>query len=400
MASDAQMLVDELCAHLNAPVVLEDREHRTVAYSRQAGTIDALRADSILQRTTSSEVVRWFRSFGILEARHPLHIPALAERGILPRVCAPARYRDQLLGFLWLIEAEEPIGERELAEIERAAGHAALVLFEERKGHQFVAHALANLFSSSEEVREAAARQLGEQALVQENDAVAVVVLQLSPFEGMHGCLIEEALSSAGWQVPSGSMLQVAYRDHGAVLVRLHAVEDDAMALDIAQRARELLWRRVGRGAQRAPRVIAAIGDPQLGASRAFSSYRQARTAAKVASVIGELGEVVRWRDLGAFRALAQLSSHDAMDPRVAALLNSGDDAIVATLETYLDLAGDAKATAERLHLHRGTLYYRLEKAERIAGIDMRDGLDRLAVHLGLKLARLIGPGTRQRDED
>ena len=61
------------------------------------------------------------------------------------------------------------------------------------------------------------------------------------------------------------------------------------------------------------------------------------------------------------------------------------------TLETYLDLAGDAKASAERLSLHRGTLYYRLQKAERIAGVDMRSGGDRLALHLGFKLARLLG---------
>jgi DNA-binding PucR family transcriptional regulator len=64
---------------------------------------------------------------------------------------------------------------------------------------------------------------------------------------------------------------------------------------------------------------------------------------------------------------------------------------VITTLETYLDLAGDAKASAERLSLHRGTLYYRLRKAERIAGVDLRSGGDRLALHLGFKLARLIG---------
>ncbi len=64
---------------------------------------------------------------------------------------------------------------------------------------------------------------------------------------------------------------------------------------------------------------------------------------------------------------------------------------MITTLETYLDLAGDAKASAERLSLHRGTLYYRLQKAERIAGVDLGSGSDRLALHLGFKLARLIG---------
>ena len=72
-------------------------------------------------------------------------------------------------------------------------------------------------------------------------------------------------------------------------------------------------------------------------------------------------------------------------------LLPTPDGPVITTLETYLDLAGDAKASAEQLSLHRGTLYYRLQKAERIAGVDLRSGCDRLALHLGFKLARLIG---------
>ena len=67
------------------------------------------------------------------------------------------------------------------------------------------------------------------------------------------------------------------------------------------------------------------------------------------------------------------------------------DESVIDTLETFLDLAGEVKATAEALHLHRGTMYYRLEKAQRLAGIDIHNGQDRLAVHLGLKLARLLG---------
>jgi PucR-like helix-turn-helix protein len=63
----------------------------------------------------------------------------------------------------------------------------------------------------------------------------------------------------------------------------------------------------------------------------------------------------------------------------------------VTTLEVYLDLGCDAKAASERLHLHRATLYYRLEKVARLTDANLRDGNDRLALHLGFKLARLAG---------
>jgi DNA-binding PucR family transcriptional regulator len=63
----------------------------------------------------------------------------------------------------------------------------------------------------------------------------------------------------------------------------------------------------------------------------------------------------------------------------------------VDTLETYLELAGDARATAEALSLHRATLYYRLNRIEEITGARLKTGDDRLALHLGLRLARLSG---------
>ena len=51
----------------------------------------------------------------------------------------------------------------------------------------------------------------------------------------------------------------------------------------------------------------------------------------------------------------------------------------------------DAKATYERLHIHRATLYYRLQKVEKVTGVNLADGNDRLALHLGFKLSRLAG---------
>jgi len=103
------------------------------------------------------------------------------------------------------------------------------------------------------------------------------------------------------------------------------------------------------------------------------------------------------------YRPLAKLpagaEAAASLDPRLATLLDRADGPVITTLETYLDLAGDAKASAERLSLHRGTLYYRLQKAEQIAGVNLRNGGDRLALHLGFKLARLTGLYPKQTHE-
>lgn len=106
------------------------------------------------------------------------------------------------------------------------------------------------------------------------------------------------------------------------------------------------------------------------------------------------VGDLAHWRDLGVFHALVQLAADEdgasCLDPRLVMLLGAQGD-LSETVETYLDLGGDAKGTAEQLHLRRTTLYYRLRKAEELTGADLGDGNDRLALHLGFKLARLLG---------
>jgi len=171
--------------------------------------------------------------------------------------------------------------------------------------------------------------------------------------------------------------------------VQARSADDDSAGVAEAGAVAQALRYRLRKVA--GARVVAAVGDPQPRLRDAHRSYRQARLAARVAAV-APVGDIARWRWLGVFRALAQLpadAAESALDPRVAALFAAGDETLVRTLETYLDLGGDVQATAARLHLHRATLYNRLDKAGRRFGIDLRDGNDRLAVHLGFKLARL-----------
>ncbi|PWR17265.1 hypothetical protein DKT69_01110 [Micromonospora sicca] len=41
--------------------------------------------------------------------------------------------------------------------------------------------------------------------------------------------------------------------------------------------------------------------------------------------------------------------------------------------------------------MHRTTLYYRLQRVESLADRDLKDGNERLCLHLALKLGRLTG---------
>jgi PucR C-terminal helix-turn-helix domain/GGDEF-like domain len=390
--ADLQILVDDLAQRLGAPAVLEDHEQRMVAYSSQNSSIDEVRRDSILRRETRAEIKQWFRQFGILQATSPLRTPGHPALAILGRICAPVRFHGRLMGFLFVIDDDARLGDDAIEVVIEAQRQAGPLLYEEETAQRLSASVLSHLLAPAAELREAAARQVLDEGLAEAGAPHAVVYLRPAgpPPPGLAE-LIGEALWELGRSRGQAGVLATVRRDHGVLMVQVPAVDDDRPAQAVAARASSLLARSLEGGPAR---VIAGIGDPQPHVTTMTVSYRQAMLAARAAAAVPSVGDLPRWRDLGAYRALVQLppgeASESSLDPRLAALLAAGDT-LAQTVETYLDLGGDVKRASERLHLHRASLYYRLGKAQQLTGADLSDGNDRLALHLGFKLARLAG---------
>jgi sugar diacid utilization regulator len=392
--AELQNFVEDLAIRLGAPTVLEDSEQRMIVYSTHSEPIDDVRRESILRRETSQHIKDWFRQFGIIAATEPLRTPRDTATGVLGRLCVPVRYLNRLMGFLWLIDDDVRLSDSEITMVTDVAGHVGLMLYEQELTRHLAGEVVNQLLSPSAELRELAVRQIAETSKIDVDEPCAVIVLQpLGMADHQIRPTLIAALTEVARQCSASKHLHAISGDHGVLLVQLRTPEDEARAHHLAHEARESMLRR----SHQHPgcRIIAAVGEPQERVISAATSYHQARLSARVAQLVPSVGDLPRWRDLGVFRVLAQLPSEEiasaVLDPRLATILRSGDEAVVLTLETYLDLGCDAKAAAELLHLHRGTLYYRLQKAERIGGIDLRNGDDRLSVHVGFKLARFTG---------
>ncbi|MCL6675214.1 PucR family transcriptional regulator, partial [Streptomyces panaciradicis] len=119
------------------------------------------------------------------------------------------------------------------------------------------------------------------------------------------------------------------------------------------------------------------------------TSWREASAAARAALAEPRLGPVAEWAHIGPFRLLTALPPETAHDTAVRALLSPAHRELARTAEVYLDRAGQAGRTAAELGIHRQTLYYRLSRVEKLTGLDLDDGEDRLLLHMALKGARL-----------
>jgi PucR-like helix-turn-helix protein/diguanylate cyclase with GGDEF domain len=356
-----QQIADRLAARLSRPVLVEDPLQRVVAYSDQDGPLDAL-----LRRRTAPEVRDWLRSLGVFSARSPMRTPAAPELGFQPRVCVPARCRDHLLGFLWLSDIDGSMTDAQIAVALDAATQIALALFHEglvaRLSAQREREAVACLLAGDP----SSAQLLMDADCFPRGTSVTVHVVTSSS-----AGVLEQGLLLLRRRLGGRAPLHLVRADHGVLLAADPGITsaDLLSAFDAA--------------------VTVGTGRPRPDLSQAGDSYTEALEAASIAARIPDRGPVASWSDLGVYRWLARLpagpsDAHPGLGPLLAA-----DPDLVLTLETYLDNAGSAGAVAARLGLHRSTLYHRLHRIETLTGANLSNGEDRLALHLGLKLARL-----------
>jgi hypothetical protein len=117
-----------------------------------------------------------------------------------------------------------------------------------------------------------------------------------------------------------------------------------------------------------------------------------AETAAEVTVAVPELAGQSRADSLGGWALLHAVSAQRellSVASPAAVILCTAGDSHRETVETYLDAAGQVRETCERLHIHRTTLYYRLDNLPPVVKDALADGMQRSTLHLALKLDRL-----------
>ncbi len=89
-------------------------------------------------------------------------------------------------------------------------------------------------------------------------------------------------------------------------------------------------------------------------------------------------------------RLLRELAEGSALEPFRALIepLQEHDRTrrsdLVRTLKTYFAAGANASEAADRLFLHRNSMLYRLERIQKLTGLDLKDDRVALALRLGL----------------
>ncbi|WP_192583022.1 PucR family transcriptional regulator [Streptomyces albicerus] len=392
---ELQQVVDRLAAQLGRSVAIDDPQLRLLAVSRHFGDEDALRVRAVMQREADPSEKARMLSHGIADWDRPGRVPGDAEKGIKPRVCVPIREHGLLLAYLFLID--ESVEDWEIARATTAAVSIGLLLYRRLVLHERQQSReealLRDLIAADPAVRARAGEEVDEEGLLKSLEQAMVMVIELvdtPPALESAEVALRAATEHARRIEPPGTVLTVV-QGRRALLLRGGDRLSDATGRALAQNVIAEVQSQADVG-----RCVAGLGTVRSGPDAAAVSHEQARVAARAAGVLPSLGDVTAWEDLGVYAFLLKLSPRDLSPtlypPGLRALVERGHaDSLLDTAEAYLDCAGDATRAAAALHIHRSTLYYRLERIEKATGMDLRDGRNRLTLHLGIKLTRLVG---------
>jgi hypothetical protein len=414
-SGDLFSVANAVAALIDAPVTIEDRSSRVLAFSGRQDEADRSRVETILGRQVPERYSRLLAERGVFRELYRSEQPVYIDpdgSGLpdfaLPRAAVAVRAGDEVLGSIWAAVREPLTPDRARAMCD-AAHLVALHLLRIRAGADVSRRLRADLVSTALEGGTGAfeaVRRLGlaDQPVVVLALAVAEPAERARLADGlaMHLSAIHPRCASAlvgdvaYGLIPVVSSVSAAAADGagadgagpdglGGTGGELRAVRIASDFLDrVGDRSRPVVG--VGQVAFDAAGLPAAraCADRVLRVLRSGAGSADAgpggRRVARLADVHAE-ALLMELRDLAAARGdrptgpVARLSAYDA---------EHGTN-LIETLRAWLDAFGDVAAASAAMFVHANTFRYRLRRLTEVSGIDLGDPEQRFAAMLQLR---------------
>lgn len=398
MQQDAEQLVEQVAQKLGRGLSLEDLDGLLLAYSSNQSHADRVRVNFLLSKRVPADVSAWQLSHGIATAVRPVVVPANPELGMLGRVCVPLMVRGFRVGYLWVqqdsaeesptaILAQLPDVSREIELLSGLLLDSNTAESEFRRGREreFLAACAgeANAVAAVAGWKEIQGKGPWQMVTVLDADGWAggpdpiasTLIHRSAALQATIG--VDAALFSAGTETHSAVLFResVGRANHAQVLVHYQ--------LELAKRS--------GRPVHR---IILGISEAFARPRELAEAYRQSRQAAQAAAVDPQLGELVDCRATGVYQLLASAGGGagawaDSGSVYVRMLEDHDRNGeLLPVLELIYDNDGSVQDVANKLHLHRSSIYNRLGRIRQLLGVDPLKGMPRLELHAALKMRR------------
>jgi hypothetical protein len=406
-SGDLFAVANAIASLLDAPVTIEDRSSRVLAFSGRQDEADPSRVETILGRQVPERYSRVLQERGVFRDLHrsdqPVFIepiPEALEGFTLPRVAIAVRAGDEVLGSIWAA-VSGPLSEERTEALRESAKLVALHLLRVRAGADVRRRLRADLLSSALEGGVGAHEALERLGLA----GLPLLVLgvafddrrhQFSAVDGASVAHERQRLSDAfalhlAAVHPRSAAAAIGETTYGLLPVPRAAAEAEERALRVVRDFVDRVGDRLQPIAAVGPVApdFSGVAHSRTCVDRALRVLRDRRSDRRIGSLDELQGEalVLELRDLAAARgdeprgALARLVEYDRRH----------HSSLVETLRAWLDCFGDTVAAADSLFVHQNTFRYRLRRVAEVGEIDLTDPDQRFAAMLQLRVLRLDG---------
>ena len=362
------------------PVVLE--HDSTVDYVGSGRLAESTAAAIAAERPALEE---WLREVPLSAFDPPVAVRPLTEGQA--RLVAPILVQGSIAGFLSLLGSDGELGEMHRLAVGRAAHACAIELVRVRAARDArdeVEEELLDVLTAGRPGSHQAAR---ERAKRKGFDVDApYLVIAAEPAEAGRAPKVR-----AAWERQLATMRTSA-------LVRERGESTLALVSLAGRRALEpkALVEQLHRSARAASGPVAlGYGAVRTGTAEIARGAREAEQALTMGRRLFGPDSATAFKNLGLYRLLYALQPlpelrqfRDDALARLAAKDRRG--VLLQTLGAYLATNGSPTDAADRLHLHRNTVLYRLGRIEDLLGVDLRNAEVRLALHLALKIGDVL----------
>ncbi len=396
-SGDLFAVANAIAALLNAPVTIEDRSSRVLAFSGGQEEADESRVETIIGRQVPDRYARTLTEMGVFRDLYRHDAPVVVDpmelgHGVsTQRIAIAVRAGDEVLGSIWAA-MDGPLTSARTATLRDAAKLVALHLLRVRAGEDAERRLRAELVSRAVDGGAEARDALSRLGLFGQRVCVAAAALAPSPGGERRG---DQDLVADRGRLADALALNLSAVQRGAAVALVGdtiygilPVHDDAAEERVVRLAEDFL-ERVG---ARLPTLI-GIGQPAESVAEIARSRTQARRVLRVLTERPGQRSVARVAEVETESLLLELrdlrsSRGDVFSDglvRLAAYDERGDAHLVETLSAWLDSFGDVKAAAAACFVHPNTFRYRLRRVSEVGGIDLTDPETRFAMMLELR---------------
>ena len=390
-------IADVVSEALQCPITIEDANHRLLAYSTHDERTDFARVSTIISRRVPEKVINSLWKEGIIPAllssREPIRVKTMDDIGLGDRVAVSIWKNNEVLGFIWALEIDKFLEEKDLQVLKRATEITKNKLLQlqtrkhskEQRFQEFFWKLLMNHFHSRDEIIE----QFHSLRIVPPT-IFAVVVFQF-PHEITREEEKQIAYSLQTFQQPKVLLHSI---DHCQLisLISLNQIDKPLQRLNkFCELFGEKMKDRFG-----VKSIIQGIGAVHHDYRKIGKSYREALTVLSIKAKFPDDAKAIHsYQSLGIYQyidVILDKKVKEEYENYSLRKLYEYDQKyhcnLAETLEVYLDKDSNVNDAAKALSVHNNTMNYRLKRIAEIGEINFKDVNEKITLFLDLKLEK------------